>query len=67
MDKISFTGSSDVGMLIQQQAGVNNLKRVTLELGGKSPAIILSDCDMEKAVETAQFSVFFNQGTFKIT
>lgn len=62
MDKIAFTGSTEVGKLIQQSAGVQNLKRVTLELGGKSPNIILADSDIAAAVETAHQAVFFNQG-----
>lgn len=49
-----------VGQLIKQGAGKSNLKRVTLELGGKSPNIILDDCDIEQAVEGAHFALFFN-------
>jgi aldehyde dehydrogenase (NAD+) len=49
-----------VGKLIQQGAGQSNLKRTTLELGGKSPNIILSDADLEHAVEQAHFGLFFN-------
>ncbi|CAH1134378.1 unnamed protein product [Ceutorhynchus assimilis] len=62
VDKIAFTGSTEVGKLIQQNSGVGNLKRVTLELGGKSPNIILADVDIEKAVEAAHHAVHFNQG-----
>ncbi|KAL1506792.1 hypothetical protein ABEB36_006089 [Hypothenemus hampei] len=62
VDKIAFTGSTQVGKLIQQNSGVGNLKRVTLELGGKSPNIILADVDIEKAVEAAHSAVYFNQG-----
>uniref|UniRef100_A0A4X1TAD0 aldehyde dehydrogenase (NAD(+)) n=2 Tax=Sus scrofa TaxID=9823 RepID=A0A4X1TAD0_PIG len=51
-----------VGHLIQVAAGKSNLKRVTLELGGKSPNIIMSDADMDWAVEQAHFALFFNQG-----
>lgn len=51
-----------MGKLIQQNSGVGNLKRVTLELGGKSPNIILADVDIEKAVEAAHSAVYFNQG-----
>lgn len=43
-------------------AAQSNLKRVTLELGGKSPNIIFKDCDLDHAVETAHFGLFFNQG-----
>lgn len=62
VDKIAFTGSTEVGLLIQQGSGVGNLKRTTLELGGKSPNIILADVDVAKAVEQAHFGLFFNQG-----
>lgn len=62
VDKIAFTGSTEVGLLIQQQAAIKHLKRVTLELGGKSPNIILSDTDMNYAVEQAHFGLFFNMG-----
>uniref|UniRef100_V5GV15 Aldehyde dehydrogenase, mitochondrial n=1 Tax=Anoplophora glabripennis TaxID=217634 RepID=V5GV15_ANOGL len=62
VDKIAFTGSTEVGKKIQKASGEFNLKRTTLELGGKSPNIILADVDIEKAVEAAHFGVFFNQG-----
>ncbi|ELK14346.1 Aldehyde dehydrogenase, mitochondrial, partial [Pteropus alecto] len=62
VDKVAFTGSTEVGQLIQVAAGSSNLKRVTLELGGKSPNIIMSDADMDWAVEQAHFALFFNQG-----
>ncbi|XP_037734480.1 aldehyde dehydrogenase, mitochondrial isoform X2 [Chelonia mydas] len=52
----------EVGHLIQKAAAESNLKRVTLELGGKSPNIIMSDADMDWAVEQAHFALFFNQG-----
>ena len=45
-------------------AAQSNLKRVTLELGGKSPNIIFKDCDLDHAVETAHFGLFFNQVKF---
>lgn len=48
--KISFTGSTGTGLKIQDAATKSNLKRVTLELGGKSPAIIFDDADLEKAI-----------------
>uniref|UniRef100_A0A3B3W099 Aldehyde dehydrogenase, mitochondrial-like n=1 Tax=Poecilia latipinna TaxID=48699 RepID=A0A3B3W099_9TELE len=51
-----------VGHLIQQAAGSSNLKKVTLELGGKSPNIILSDANLENAVEQSHIGLFFNQG-----
>lgn len=59
--KIAFTGSTEVGKLIQKMAA-DTLKRVTLELGGKSPVIVCSDADMDLAVETAHQGLFFNQG-----
>ncbi|KAL7839532.1 hypothetical protein SRHO_G00261900 [Serrasalmus rhombeus] len=62
IDKIAFTGSTEVGHLIQQASGSSNLKKVSLELGGKSPNIILSDANMEEAVEQAHTAIFFNQG-----
>ncbi|KAJ9573613.1 hypothetical protein L9F63_009007 [Diploptera punctata] len=62
VDKVAFTGSTEVGKLIQQGAGLSNLKRVTLELGGKSPNIIFSDSDLDYAVEQAHFGLFFNMG-----
>ncbi|XP_020825856.1 aldehyde dehydrogenase, mitochondrial [Phascolarctos cinereus] len=62
VDKVAFTGSTEVGSLIQVAAGSSNLKKVTLELGGKSPNIILSDANMDLAVEQAHFALFFNQG-----
>lgn len=62
VDKVAFTGSTEVGKLIQQASGNSNLKRVTLELGGKSPNIILSDTDLDYAVETSHFGLFFNMG-----
>jgi aldehyde dehydrogenase (NAD+) len=62
IDKIAFTGSTEVGKLILQAAGRSNLKRVTLELGGKSPNIILGDADLDAALEGSFFGLFFNQG-----
>jgi acyl-CoA reductase-like NAD-dependent aldehyde dehydrogenase len=61
IDKVSFTGSTEVGKLILQ-ASASNLKRVSLELGGKSPNIVLPDADMDAAVRTAVNGVFFNSG-----
>jgi aldehyde dehydrogenase (NAD+) len=59
---ISFTGSAKTGKLIQQAAGKSNVKSVILELGGKSPAIIFDDCDLEKATHETQYSVKSNSG-----
>ena len=61
VDKISFTGSTEVGRLILQ-ASATNFKRLTLELGGKSPVIVFPDADIEKAVEGASRAIFFNTG-----
>jgi acyl-CoA reductase-like NAD-dependent aldehyde dehydrogenase len=61
VDKIAFTGSTDVGKEIQREAAAT-LKRVSLELGGKSPNIVFSDADIPAAVEGALLGVFFNQG-----
>lgn len=62
VDKVAFTGSTEVGHLIMKYAAESNLKRVTLELGGKSPNIVFADTDMDAAVEGAYFGLFFNQG-----
>jgi len=62
IDKVAFTGSTEVGKLIMQAAGRSNLKRVTLELGGKSPNIVFADSDLDQAVEGSHFALFFNQG-----
>jgi aldehyde dehydrogenase (NAD+) len=61
VDKIAFTGSVETGQKILQ-ASVGNLKRVTLELGGKSPDIVLADADMEIAVQGAAMACFGNTG-----
>lgn len=62
IDKVAFTGETGTGKLILEAAARSNLKRVTLELGGKSPNIVLADADMDAAVEGAYFGLFFNQG-----
>ncbi|UHA73549.1 aldehyde dehydrogenase family protein [Paenibacillus sp. 481] len=61
VDKIAFTGSTSVGKLIMKQAA-DTVKKVTLELGGKSPNIILPDADLSKAVPGALQGITFNQG-----
>jgi phenylacetaldehyde dehydrogenase len=61
VDKVSFTGSTEVGKLILK-ASTGNLKRVTLELGGKSPVIVFPDADMTNAIDAASRSIFFNTG-----
>jgi phenylacetaldehyde dehydrogenase len=62
VDKVAFTGSTEVGKLIAQAAGRTNLKRVSLELGGKSPNIVLDDADVQAAIAGAAQGIFFNQG-----
>jgi aldehyde dehydrogenase (NAD+) len=62
VDKVAFTGSTEVGHLIMEAAAQTNLKRVTLELGGKSPNIVFADADLEQAIEGCHFALFFNQG-----
>ena len=59
---MAFTGSSQVGKLILSAAGKTNLKRVTLELGGKSPLVVFDDCDLDKAAEIAYQAIFMNMG-----
>src|SRR5882757_3221481 len=61
VDKVAFTGSTEVGKLIVK-AAANDLKKVTLELGGKSPNIILDDADMDVAIPGAANAIFFNHG-----
>ena len=61
-DKVAFTGSTRTGRSILRAAADSNLKRVTLELGGKSPNIFFADATWEPAVEGALFGVFVNQG-----
>jgi acyl-CoA reductase-like NAD-dependent aldehyde dehydrogenase len=61
VDKVAFTGSTEVGKLILE-ASMGNLKRVSLELGGKSPNIIFADSDLDAAVQSATRGVFFNSG-----
>jgi acyl-CoA reductase-like NAD-dependent aldehyde dehydrogenase len=62
VDKVAFTGSTEVGQLILERAAKTNLKRVTLELGGKSPFIIFPDVDLKSAVETAHNGIMYNMG-----
>ena len=62
VDKVAFTGSTEVGRLILKASGASNIKRVTLELGGKSPVIVFGDADLELAVEECHFGLFGNQG-----
>jgi len=61
VDKIAFTGSTEVGRLIVN-ASSGNLKKVSLELGGKSPNVVFSDADLEAAIPASAMAIFFNQG-----
>jgi phenylacetaldehyde dehydrogenase len=61
VDKIAFTGSTEVGKSIVQ-AAAGNLKRVSLELGGKSPAIVFPDADLDRAIAGTADAIFYNQG-----
>src|SRR6201997_1687097 len=61
VDKIAFTGSTEVGKLILQ-AAAGNLKKVSLELGGKSPNIVFADVDLDTAIAGAASAIFFNHG-----
>jgi acyl-CoA reductase-like NAD-dependent aldehyde dehydrogenase len=58
VDKIAFTGSTDIGHIIQSAAGKSNCKRVTLEMGGKSPLVVFDDAKLEEAVQMA-VTIFF--------
>lgn len=62
IEKIAFTGSTAIGKQILAQSAHSNLKKVTLELGGKSPNIVFDDADFDQAVKWAQFGLFFNHG-----
>ncbi|KAL4227705.1 Retinal dehydrogenase 1 [Mactra antiquata] len=62
VNKIAFTGSTEVGKLIMEAAAKTNLKRVTLELGGKSPLVIFKDANLDEVVEVAHRALFFNMG-----
>ncbi|CAL8118551.1 unnamed protein product [Orchesella dallaii] len=62
VDKVAFTGSTDVGRLIMGAAASSNLKRVTLELGGKSPLVVCADADIAEAAEIAHGAIFNNHG-----
>ncbi|KAG4992050.1 hypothetical protein AAZX31_09G171800 [Glycine max] len=62
IDKVSFTGSTEVGREVMRAAANSNLKPVSLELGGKSPFIIFDDADLDKAVELALMAVVYNKG-----
>jgi phenylacetaldehyde dehydrogenase len=61
VDKVAFTGSTEVGKLILQ-AAAGNLKKVSLELGGKSPNVVFADVDLDTAIAGAASAIFFNHG-----
>lgn len=61
INKVTFTGSTEVGKLIGK-AAIDNMTRISLELGGKSPVIVLDDCDPDVAAAGAANAIFFNQG-----
>jgi aldehyde dehydrogenase (NAD+) len=62
VDKVAFTGEGRTGQIIMEAAARSNLKRVSLELGGKSPNIIFADADLDAAIEGAYIGLFLNQG-----
>jgi acyl-CoA reductase-like NAD-dependent aldehyde dehydrogenase len=62
IDKVAFTGSVEVGQLVMAAAAKSNLKRVSLELGGKSPLVVFADCDLDEAVQICHGAIFNNHG-----
>lgn len=62
VDMISFTGSTEVGKLMMRYAGESNLKRVALELGGKSPHVVMADADLEAAAAAIAWGIYYNAG-----
>ncbi|RFU73186.1 aldehyde dehydrogenase [Trichoderma arundinaceum] len=62
IDKVAFTGSTVVGRTIMKAAAASNLKKVTLELGGKSPNIVFNDADIEQAISWVNFGIYYNHG-----
>ena len=62
VDKIAFTGETTTGKIVMTAAAQSNLKRVSLELGGKSPNVVFADADLDAAIAGAYFGLFFNQG-----
>lgn len=62
VDKVAFTGSTEVGRLVMKASADSNLKRVQLELGGKSPLVVFPDANIKEAVEIAGSAVFVNNG-----
>ncbi|WP_158813962.1 aldehyde dehydrogenase [Methylocapsa sp. S129] len=62
VDMISFTGSTDVGKLMLRYSGESNMKRVSLECGGKSPHVVMADADIKAAAEAIAWGIYYNQG-----
>lgn len=62
IDKVAFTGSTAIGRRVMERAAQSNLKKVTLELGGKSPVLVFEDADIDQAVNWASLGILFNQG-----
>ena len=62
IDKVAFTGSTVVGRAIMKAAAGSNLKKVTLELGGKSPNIVFDDADIDNAISWVNFGIYYNHG-----
>ncbi|KAH7320997.1 aldehyde dehydrogenase domain-containing protein [Stachybotrys elegans] len=62
VDKVAFTGSTPVGRTIMKAAASSNLKKVTLELGGKSPNIVFDDADIDEAIHWVNFGIYYNHG-----
>ncbi|KAF9740964.1 Aldehyde dehydrogenase [Paraphaeosphaeria minitans] len=62
VDKVAFTGSTVVGRQIMKAAAGSNLKKVTLELGGKSPNIVFEDADIDNAISWVNFGIYYNHG-----
>ena len=62
IDKVAFTGSTGIGRQIMKAAADSNLKKVTLELGGKSPNIVFKDADIEQAISWVNFGIYYNHG-----
>lgn len=60
--KVSFTGSTPVGKGILKASAHSNLKKVTLELGGKSPSIVFHGADLDKVIEEINGGIFYNMG-----
>lgn len=62
IDKVAFTGSTEVGRRVMQAAAISNLKRISLELGGKSPNVIFADADLSRAIKGSTWAVFSTAG-----